>query len=37
VLGEHTAAILRDGLGLGEDEIRELHKRGVVTSAPPER
>ena len=37
LLGEHTAEILRDELGLGEDEIKELHERGAVASAPPQR
>lgn len=37
VLGEHTAQILRADLGLSEDEIRELHERGVVASVPPGR
>jgi 2-methylfumaryl-CoA isomerase len=36
VLGEHSAEILRDDLGLDEDRIQDLHKRGVVTSASPE-
>jgi len=37
LLGEHTAEILRTDLGLSEDYIRELHERGVVASAPPQR
>jgi 2-methylfumaryl-CoA isomerase len=37
LLGEHTAEILRTELGLGEDEIKELHERGAVASAPPQR
>jgi 2-methylfumaryl-CoA isomerase len=32
-LGEHTADILRTDLGLSEDQIRDLHERGVVASA----
>ena len=35
VLGEHSAEILRTGLGLDEDQIKDLQKRGVV-AAPPE-
>jgi 2-methylfumaryl-CoA isomerase len=37
VLGEHTAQILRTDLGLSQDQIKELHERGVVASAPPDR
>jgi 2-methylfumaryl-CoA isomerase len=37
LLGEHTGEILRDELGLGEEEIRELHERGAVASASPQR
>jgi 2-methylfumaryl-CoA isomerase len=37
VLGEHTAEILRADLGLSENEIKELHERGVVASASPGR
>jgi crotonobetainyl-CoA:carnitine CoA-transferase CaiB-like acyl-CoA transferase len=37
LLGEHTDEILRADLGLGEDEIKELHERGAVASAPPQR
>ena len=37
LLGEHTDEILRTELGLGEDEIKELHERGAVASAPPQR
>jgi 2-methylfumaryl-CoA isomerase len=33
VLGEHSAEILRTDLGLDEDHIEDLQKRGVV-SAP---
>jgi len=36
VLGEHTAAVLAGWLGLSDREIRELHERGVVESAPRE-
>jgi 2-methylfumaryl-CoA isomerase len=36
VLGEHSAEILRNDLGLDEDQIQDLHKRGVVASASPE-
>jgi 2-methylfumaryl-CoA isomerase len=32
VLGQHTAEILRDDLGLDDKTIRELHERGVVAS-----
>jgi 2-methylfumaryl-CoA isomerase len=37
MLGEHTTEILRTDLGLTEGEIRDLHQRGVVASASPER
>ena len=37
VLGEHSAAILGGDLGLGQDEVDDLHQRGVVASAPPEQ
>jgi 2-methylfumaryl-CoA isomerase len=37
VLGEHSADILRGDLGLSEDDVQDLHKRGVVASAPPAR
>ncbi len=37
VLGEHTAEILRTDLGLSEHQIKDLHERGVVASAPPQR
>jgi len=37
LLGEHTAEILRADLGLSEDKIRELHERGAVASASPQR
>jgi 2-methylfumaryl-CoA isomerase len=37
LLGEHTDEILRDELGLGEDKIRDLHERGAVASASPQR
>jgi 2-methylfumaryl-CoA isomerase len=37
VLGEHTAEILRTDLGLREHQIKDLHERGVVASAPPQR
>ena len=37
LLGEHTAEILRTDLGLSEDKIRELHERGAVVSASPQR
>jgi 2-methylfumaryl-CoA isomerase len=30
LLGEDTADILRTDLGLSEDQIRDLHERGVV-------
>jgi crotonobetainyl-CoA:carnitine CoA-transferase CaiB-like acyl-CoA transferase len=33
-LGEHTDAVLADWLGLTGPEIRELHDRGVIQSAP---
>ncbi|HEX6526996.1 MAG TPA: CoA transferase [Streptosporangiaceae bacterium] len=36
-LGEHTAEILRTDLGLSEHQIKDLHDRGVVASASPER
>ena len=36
VLGEHTDDVLAGWLGLGEDEIRELHDRDVVRSATRE-
>jgi 2-methylfumaryl-CoA isomerase len=32
LLGEDTAGILRTDLGLSEDQIRDLHERGVVAS-----
>jgi 2-methylfumaryl-CoA isomerase len=37
LLGEHTAEILRTELGLSEHQIKDLHERGVVASAPPQR
>jgi 2-methylfumaryl-CoA isomerase len=37
LLGEHTAEILRTDLGLSEDQVRDLHERGVVASTSPER
>jgi 2-methylfumaryl-CoA isomerase len=37
LLGEHTAEILRDRLSLSDDRIKELHERGVVASASPQR
>jgi len=37
LLGEDTAGILRTDLGLSEDQIRDLHERGVVASAPDQR
>ena len=37
LLGEHTAQILRTDLGLSEHQIKDLHERGVVASASPER
>lgn len=37
VLGEHTADILRGDLGLSEDEVQNLHKRGVVATASPDQ
>ena len=37
VLGEHTDEILRTDLGLSEHQIKDLHERGVVASAPPQR
>jgi 2-methylfumaryl-CoA isomerase len=36
VLGEHTDAVLAGWLGLADREIRELHDRGVIQSAPRE-
>ena len=36
VLGEHTDAVLAEWLGLPGAEIRDLHERGVVESAPRE-
>ena len=36
VLGEHTDAVLAEWLGLDNKEIRELHDRGVIRSAPRE-
>ena len=36
VLGEHTDAVLAGWLGLADAEIRELHDRGVIQSAPRE-
>ena len=36
VLGEHTAEVLAGWLGLADAEIRALHDRGVVRSAPRE-
>jgi 2-methylfumaryl-CoA isomerase len=35
VLGEHSAEILRANLGLAEDEIDDLHQRGVVAGPHP--
>jgi 2-methylfumaryl-CoA isomerase len=37
ILGEHTAEILRTDLGLSEDQVQDLHERGVVASASPGR
>ena len=37
LLGEHTAELLRADLGLSEDQISELHERGAVASASPQR
>jgi len=37
MLGEHTTEILRTDLRLTEEQIRDLHQRGVVASASPER
>jgi 2-methylfumaryl-CoA isomerase len=37
LLGEDTAEILRADLGLGDEEIAELLKRGVVATASPSR
>jgi 2-methylfumaryl-CoA isomerase len=37
LLGEHTAEILGSDLGLSEHQIKDLHERGVVASASPER
>jgi 2-methylfumaryl-CoA isomerase len=37
LLGEDTAGILRADLGLSEDQIRDLHERGVVASTPEQR
>jgi 2-methylfumaryl-CoA isomerase len=37
MLGEHTAEILRTELGLSEHQIKDLHERGVVASASPQR
>jgi 2-methylfumaryl-CoA isomerase len=36
VLGEHTDDVLADWLGLGGDEVRDLHDRAVIQSAPRE-
>ena len=36
-LGERTAQILSSDLGLSEHQIKDLHERGVVASASPER
>jgi 2-methylfumaryl-CoA isomerase len=36
VLGEHTDAVLAEWLGLAGAEIRDLHDRGVIDSAPRE-
>jgi 2-methylfumaryl-CoA isomerase len=36
-LGEDTDSILRTDLGMSEDQIRDLHERGVVASAPEQR
>ena len=36
VLGEHTDTVLAGWLGLSDPEIRELHERGVIESAPRE-
>jgi 2-methylfumaryl-CoA isomerase len=32
VLGEHSAEILRTDLGLDEDQVEDLQKRGVVAT-----
>lgn len=37
VLGEDTADIIRADLGLSKDQIKDLHERGVVASAPHQR
>jgi crotonobetainyl-CoA:carnitine CoA-transferase CaiB-like acyl-CoA transferase len=29
-LGEHTASVLTDGLGMSEVQVQELHQQGVV-------
>ena len=36
VLGEHTDDVLADWLGMGGDEVRDLHDRAVIQSAPRE-
>jgi 2-methylfumaryl-CoA isomerase len=36
LLGEHTDAVLAEWLGLDNQDIRELHDRGVIRSAPRE-
>jgi len=36
VLGEHSAEILRADLGLAQDEIDDLHQRGVVAGPHPD-
>ena len=37
LLGEHNAEVLRTGLGLTDDQIKGLHERGVIASAPHDR
>jgi succinate--hydroxymethylglutarate CoA-transferase len=34
-VGQDTQAVLRDLLGLGEDELRRLRKDGVIGGEPP--
>jgi crotonobetainyl-CoA:carnitine CoA-transferase CaiB-like acyl-CoA transferase len=35
LLGEHTAAVLRDRLGLADDALADLDARGVIGLAHP--
>ena len=35
-LGEHTEAVLRETLGLGDDELTALRRDGVVSDPDPE-